>query len=424
MKKKLEWFIVCLGSFFLLFSFKVPVVVNSAVLIGFIITPFILYRARSRGISISYKDVGLCISVYSMMLFFLALIAISHETYDFSAISAIFSILAALYSIVVFSAYVRTADIYNSEDDKLYFFSKLIFYVFLTQAIIISLSVSSEVFHKFIQLFQSADDAERAQKYMGARGLALSGAQFFPLTALYSVAQVFMLYYIINKDKVGIIDALAMALIFATGMTAGRTSLIGTCAFIILFLIFSTYKYKVFLGLSKVIVVGGVIGIIIYNGLLGEKITEYIFDIYLPFAFEFVYSFFDGRGGGIESTDVLSRMYWFPGWYELLIGYGYYSLDDGTTFMSTDGGYMRNILFGGIFGVILPVFGTVALITRLKKNINVNASSTLTIYTVLILLLILHYKGDVLLHLVSVQSLILMAILLSSKKARSTLLIK
>ncbi|MNR99511.1 hypothetical protein [Aeromonas media] len=424
MKKKLEWLIVCLGSFFLLFSFKVPFLVNSAVLIGVMFTPIILYRMTSRGISISYKDIFLCVSVYFMMLLFIALIAVSHGTYDFSAISAIFSILTSLYSIVVFSIYVRATNIYCAEDDKLYFFSKLIFYVFLAQAIIISISVSSEVFHKFIQLFQSADDAERAQKYMGARGLALSGAQFFPLTALYSVAQVFMLYYIINKEKVGILEALAMALIFATGMTAGRTSLIGTSAFIILFFIFSTYKYRVFLGLSKVFIVGFIVGVCIYNGLLGEKLTEYIFDIYLPFAFEFVYSFFDGRGGGIESTDVLSRMYWFPGVYEFLIGYGYYSLSDGSTFMSTDGGYMRNILFGGVLGVILPVFGTIALIARLNKNMRVNVSSALTIYTVFILLLILHYKGDVLLHLVSVQSIILMAVLLSSRKAKSTLLIK
>lgn len=415
MKQKIEFLIICIGSFFLLFSFKFPLLINSAVLIGVIFTPYIIYRVALCGVTIPYKDILLCFYIYLMMFLFIFLMAISHGTNDFSAASAIFSIFVALYSIVIFSTYVKTTLTYNIESDKLFFFSKVLFYVFLAQAVIILLSASSESFHKFIQFFQSVDDTERAQKYMGARGLALSGAQFFPLTALYSVAQVFIFYYICNKERIGIFDALSMALIFTTGMTAGRTSLIGTCAFIILFIIFSTYKYRIFLGLSKVLIVALTVSMLIYYGFFGEKITEYIFDIYLPFAFEFVYSFFDGRGGGIESTDVLSRMYWFPGVYEFLLGYGKYTLNDGSTFMSTDGGYMRNILFGGILGVLFPLFGTFFLIIELKKKVAINMSGILTIYTVFILLLILHYKGDVLLHLVSIQSIILMAVFFSRK---------
>lgn len=410
MIRKIEWTIIVTGVFCLLFSFKIPFLINSTVLVGFISTPYFIFKSIHSKSNVRYKDVYVIISIYFALILYVSLIALLHETYDFTPINAYFSILAAFYSVFLFSSYVKSTAIYNETFDKFYFFSKVIFYVFLIQSFFIIGSILNSDFHQIVQIFQSVDDFERAQKYMGARGLALSGGQFFPLTSIYCLAQIFMAYYFIEKKNLTVIDIVCMVMIMATGLTAGRTAIVGSLVFILIIFGMSPTKKKPYSALMKSIPITILVLYFISQSSYGDSINNYIFDVYLPFAFEFVYSYFDGRGGAIESTEVLSRMYWIPSFYDTLYGYGKYISEDGSTFMSTDGGYMRNLLFGGAIFVVLAVLGTMILYLYLLRRIEPSRHSKIIILSSFTISLILHYKGNVLLNLVGVQTLIFTAI--------------
>ena len=78
----------------------------------------------------------------------------------------------------------------------LFFCSKYIYYAFVIQSIIIVIAMISPSFLEVVQIFQMSGDAERAEKYLGVRGLALASAQFFPLSSAFAVGQLFSIYYL------------------------------------------------------------------------------------------------------------------------------------------------------------------------------------------------------------------------------------
>ena len=69
----------------------------------------------------------------------------------------------------------------------------------------------------------------------------------------------------------------------------------------------------------------------------------------------------------------------------LLFGDGRYYYDDGSYYMHTDIGYLRNIFFGGIFLIIFII--SILLILSLYSN------SIMYLVLILPVCLLLHYKG-------------------------------
>lgn len=83
----------------------------------------------------------------------------------------------------------------------------------------------------------------------------------------------------------------------------------------------------------------------------------------------------------------LSNMYFLPGWKTILCGDGYFTLN-GSYYMKTDSGIMRNILFWGILGCIFSYFTTLYSMWGLKKK---NIMLFLMLCGTFILF---EYKGD------------------------------
>ena len=99
-------------------------------------------------------------------------------------------------------------------------------------------------------------------------------------------------------------------------------------------------------------------------------------------------------------------MYWVLSLDDFLLGYGHYRDSDGSTFMSTDAGYMRNILFFGFGGALYLGFIQIYNLYMIY-NMNKNSSvETVFFITLTSLIFILHYKGEIFLHLVSVQTIL------------------
>ncbi|MCE4935521.1 O-antigen polymerase [Aliivibrio fischeri] len=344
--------------------------------------------------------------IYIILSLIVLMMGILHGSYDFSRLNSIYSNIFVYVTVFLYFIPIINEVKNNTPDSNFNNFCKVIYFVFAIQSFIILLSLMLPGFHKYITLFQSPLDAVRSISYGGVRGLALSGAQFFPLSALFAISQVFIIYFICNEKK--FIHFPIFIMISIAGLTAGRTSLIGTLfSFLFLLIMLKNdngvrqYFFKV---IPFVLLSFLVLGSMYWNEL---SKTE-IFDVFYNFAFEFLVNYQETGNLNTSSTDILSRMYWSMNIYDFVFGYGYYISEDGlTTFMNTDAGYMRNILFFGVFGTGYILLSTV-LIFKLLLNELGDSLKRCIIKLFLILTLILHYKGDVLLHLVSVQSYLLL----------------
>lgn len=388
--------------FLLVFSFKLPVIYNSALLAFCLATTYWIARKE-----IPLLDFGVSlITLPYVVLIFVVLVHVGlSETGDYSRIDSLVVNLAVF--LIVFASLSCVKYHSLSSGNRLLDVSNVLFLAFFIQSLIILTSAINPEFKNLVRYFQIPYDRDYSVKFGGIRGLALSGAQFFPLSAAFAVVQPIICYSIINSNRNRYLKSFGFICIAAAGITAGRTSLIGTL-FSLVFFLYAFFRYREFrqFGLKLILMFGGIsIFTFGFGGNIGNDFSILI-ERYLKFAFEFVYNFKDKGTLSTSSTDVLYSMYWSVEPYRLLFGYGEYKTQFGSTFMGTDGGYMRNILLFGLNGTVL-VFLLNCVVFLLIYNQNKELKdSTFFISLLWILTSVLHIKGDVLLHLVSVQTII------------------
>ncbi len=336
-----------------------------------------------------------------------------HGSGDFSKLDSFVSQLFSFF--VVYLLYVHYCNNNPKRENSFDFVTKIIVLAFIFQSIIILLSFFSIEIKSIVQLFQSATDAERSEKYLGARGLALSAAQFFPLSAAFVIAQVIFSYRILQEAKPKITTLSLMVLIMFAGSTAGRISWIGSTILLVsyLALIIKSQPMSCIKTLLIVIVLTVIMSIFVPSNLFLR------FENYFQYAFEFFYNYTNYGIFETKSTNILNNMYWSLDTHTFIFGYGRYTESNGSTFMDTDAGFMRNMLLFGVVGSIFVVSSMLIKVFLLYKYIP-EKKNIKSVFCILILgsLLILHYKGDTIAHLVSVQTIlffILISVLESSK---------
>src|SRR5690606_38149554 len=123
-------------------------------------------------------------------------------------------------------------------------------------------------------------------------------------------------------------------------------------AVIYYFIVMGQPLYRKFLQFLTIFLLIGLGGLSIY-WVLPFEIQSLVTGTLLPFAFEFLYSYFDEGTLTTVSTDMLSEMYFTIDWQTFIFGDGKYINPDGSYYLYTDAGYMRNILFYGIFGTMV-----------------------------------------------------------------------
>lgn len=389
--------------FFIVFAFRLPVVYNSVVLAMVLMLVYILcLKTNSRYLSKNYALITV-ISIYISFIIFVSIFALASQENDYTRLNSTVSNIFVLLAVTIYSSVFTHSNGVDTHA-KFNFISEVIYFAFVIQSLIIICAMFSPTLREIVQLFQSPIDSARSESYEGVRGLSLSGAQFFPLSAAFALAQITIIRFIIKEKKGETIHWFLFSLIFFAGLTAGRTSIIGSI-FAFLYLIFNSgFNSKVILSFlyraSKFSILSLII-ILIVPALFNVKFE--ILDKFLNFAFEFFYQYSETGDASIQSTQVLQRMYWLPDLNTILFGDGLYRNADGTAYMHTDAGYMRNILFFGILGTLFVSFAHIIYSYFILIN-----SDNDKVFTLLMLLLvfILHYKGDVLLHLVSVQTIL------------------
>lgn len=399
-------------GFLLIFNFKVPFIYNSIILSGVLSTVSLLILHKR--VTLRKKEL-LIPFIFTVLGLYISLYVYFSETGDYTRIDSVVSNLI-VYVIVLLS--IKSFGEVKTEN-KLLYFSNFLLAVFTAQSLIIILSFFSSEFHAVIRLFQLSSDSIRSEHYQGVRGLALSGAQFFPTSALFAIAQVLISYTILIGKRFCFIKMLLLIMIGLAGMTTGRTAIIGTVISFFIFFISSFKNKEIAKSIIKLVLfsLAFYFSISFLSNFISSNLLGRINDYFL-FAFEFVDNYLTTGEIETSSTNILSRMYWSLDSYRFILGYGRYTNDDGTTFMYTDGGYMRDMLLLGISGTLIIFIMNSIIVYKIYHNCRFYPYSKIIFFSLWLVTNVLHYKGGVLMHLISVQTLlfILYAMTIESKK--------
>jgi uncharacterized membrane protein YhaH (DUF805 family) len=147
-------------------------------------------------------------------------------------------------------------------------------------------------------------------------------------------------------------------------------------------------KIKIFFNITIGICIMGIVSVVVLRFALSEESFNWMFEGILNFV----------NNGSFEtgSSNRLQSMYFMPKKGTILYGDGYYTQSDGNYYMTTDIGFMRPLLFWGIFieivyySILIP-----PLCVMLKRFKDVNVKFFVAIFV--ISLFIYELKGEMLL---------------------------
>jgi hypothetical protein len=403
------------------FSFPImeglPFHLSSARLIYLTLFPFFLLNKEWQSYSIKIiknkKVVRIILGLF-FIVFYTLFVSTFYNTYDYSIVSPFVNqIIALIFGVLIFSLF----KIKNKVND----IPKYLIYIFIIQSIIQFLSFLSPEYRTFLNIFRSEGSILIAERYNYIRGLAISGGQFFSLGVGFGLA--FIIYSYFWNDifkKASVLKYLSLIFLFFGAMSAARSSLAGVGIAVFYLLINKLKKMKLKfssrlkINLINIVLIFLIIIIVLFAIYLIDFsfITERIQNM-SKFAFEFLYNFINEGELSTSSTETLfNRMYFKVSLETFLIGDGFYTAPDGSYYMHTDAGYMRNILYFGVIGfTILLIYQAQFFVWRKKKLFIFNI-------LVMIYILVMHIKGDTLSFNIMMQKMLFLLLLynVTSKK--------
>lgn len=286
---------------------------------------------------------------------------------------------------------------------------------FIVQTIIEWLAYIFPSIKNIVNYTKSYATIIKGQSYSGIRGNALAASDFFGLSVSY--ACILLLFFskknsIFKSNK--FIRLLLYTFIVSGTFFAGRTGFIGLLIALV-YLVFTRLNIKEKNFYS--------------SGFKVKKITFYILPIILisflflsrflnefsqnekalnllNFAFQLIISKKTTGSINVSSLQSLEHMYRIKiPFITYIIGDGRYTLENGKYYMGTDVGYLRVILFIGFVGMISLLIMEMFIIAPLKGD------ERKLKFFIIILLLILNFKGEVIVWSQILLSMILLFVL-------------
>lgn len=344
---------------------------------------------------------------YKILIFYLLLILLSvfwpffHGTNDFNLLKAYLLVLFSICSSIIIFPLVQNKLFKNQN-----FYvdlNRILLNVFIIQTIIQIMAFISPQFFEIINFFKKESLSMR--DYQGIRSLALTGNPFFSLSSAYGLMFISYFYLFFKKEiKFPIV---IFCLLFVGSFFAGRTAFVGLFFGIILYiyLLFNNLT-QFLLGVGRLLLYTVSIFFVcyfFYLYLVPVSLKSIVDEKLLPFAFEFIYSYQETGKFTTKSTDVLNQMYFSISSDTLLFGDGKYLNSDGSYYMHTDAGYMRNFLFYGILGFCFIVYAQISIIKKSLFDRTSSIAEKKFLLIVLVFYFVLHYKGEVLMLLPILQ---------------------
>jgi hypothetical protein len=401
-------------GFFVIFNFPVPFLYNSAI-VAILISIFIY--SFNWGNNKSFKKLRIIFSskyfwsifvLYIILLLYSFTTTILHQTSDYLIIKANF--LTLLIVLISFFIYPIIETYFIKNKNNLDSVVAYLLYLFLVQSIIQIAAFIFPSFADLVHFFQKVNVAEK--DYGGIRALGLTGNPFFDLAAGYGFILILYFYsFMLKNVNIFLSSGLFLGL-FIGSFFAGRSAFVGLGIGVIYYLFFTGNFLTRLFSLSKFLVLGLGVIFVLYT-FLPVNVKEMVENNLLPFTFEFVYNYMDNKELTTKSTDVLDNMYFPISYITFIFGDGKYVNSDGSYYMHTDAGYMRNTLYYGFLGVLFMVLGQIYLFKKpfliikksLRTGLGYNLQHAFLFVSLFFYMVVLHYKGEVLLFMPLLQSL-------------------
>jgi hypothetical protein len=380
--------------FMLLFAFPLPFLNSAKIAIILILFRVLLFKDVGINVFQILKSKYLFTYLYVIVTFILytAFLTIFKNEYDFTLFdkqvsSLIYTILAVVFFSDLSKKYAKV--------------ESLIFFSFFLQSIFIIAAVISQEFYELTSPFRIEISSHHFDTYGRLRGNAISGYQFFGIASMYGI---FILYCIVENKIKGLKKILMFSLIVIAGMVSGRFVISAILlGFIVNFLFKLSFKRKIRSLLQIIISLLVLLTTLIYTY---ENISDENLKGKMDFYFMWpIKTYMNSGNFNTSSTDNMLRMYDELEIKNLFSGDGRYTKENSDGYYgSVDMGYLRMILYYGVFGMIIIFFIQFLLLNKLLKipPDRIFISKLMFLY-----FLILNIKGDVLFYNNNVLPLII-----------------
>lgn len=398
-------------SFFIIFNFPIPLVHSSlAISIFVLLVIFLISKDFQKEIFKLLKNKFLfCSLLGTFLLIPIGIsIAIIHETFDFSILKSntltIVTIVTTIFLFPLINKYVI------KNQDNIKEMALFIINIMAIQSVIEILAFLSPTVLSIVRFFQKEIVINLGIGYNNLRALALTGNPFFSLSSAFGLTFILLFFsYSKEKEYWATLNFIYLFLLILIGsFFSGRTAFVGLIFGISYFLLSEKNILSKIKNLIIIILLITIFLLIFYVA-IPDFIRIKIDNNLLPFIFEFLYNYSETGKLSTQSTDVLlNRMYFQLSFDTLLFGDGRYTNIDGSYYMHTDSGYMRNLLFYGLFGLVYII------IIQWSFHIRIFIIKEYRLLSIITFLyyLTLHYKGEALLYIpaiMSIQTLLLLA---------------
>lgn len=226
-----------------------------------------------------------------------------------------------------------------------------------------------------------------------------------------TISVCFSLYFLFrkNKDRKG---NFAYLILLAFNMLGNvfyaRTGLLISLVCVLVALMYGLFNGNIIKTVKYLLLffLIGAIGLTIIAN-INEAAYNWIFEVFI--------NYHDGKGFQADSLSRLEEMYFIPSIKTLVFGDGYYSDPvTGLYYMRTDVGFMRLILFIGIFGTIYSYWLYIRNLIRLKKSMISNITNLIAM--LILSFVIFEFKGEVLVIYLPISFTLLVANIMDNNR--------
>ncbi|WIH27833.1 hypothetical protein [Photobacterium damselae] len=402
--------ILVLLLFFILFAFKIPILIHSAVIGGLLSLFFIFYNGYTYKLKrlLSLFNIRIMINLnfgFFLVLFFPTI----YGTYDYSMMKSLFSQfvtlnLCSFYCVLIYG--------YCESRNKNLFMeiNKYIFHVFIIQAVIIFVALIFPSIKNIIIYFHRGDinvlDALNIG-YSGLRNNALSGTLYFGLAIVYALANLIILFHI-NNNGFSYKKLILFIIINISGLTVGRFSLVYLLVIPVFLMGNKNLANKTaFIFRRAIMSLGVIVALFTIAISTIDKVNIVYNKTFYPYVFEMYDNYINTGTASTASTDRLETMFPDLSIETILEGDGKYT-SNGSYYGNSDVGYVRNIYFGGILFMMYFLLSPLLILwpmfkyKRIINNYNVRYLGL----AILMMTYISHFKGEVSGFAIGYQSLL------------------
>ena len=303
------------------------------------------------------KNVFLLFLLWGILILLAPLI---HGTMDFSYLGEFITIVTAgLYCLAICVRICKT----EGEDELSEKFMRIFIYAMVLYVFSSIIAIVFPPYREFILKTVSMSDYARGviqvEKYRTRIGFA--GLSVYSSGIKCALANLFVLFFAFKRlrerKKISFKIWFSYVLTILGEFLYSRTSLLLSIILFVLFVFLVLTKLgRVTLFLKFVLL--GVFIVLFAILLIGQFEGD---NASLAWQLEVLVNMLNGRGFNATSLNIMRRMAFVPSIPTLLFGDGRYAGVNGGYYMSTDLGYMRSILYYGLFGFLFVV--TLVVIT-------------------------------------------------------------